>query len=45
MLPLNEGTYHSMYGNMPPTGIGVLRPFRQQAWEMETAVTVERRRY
>jgi hypothetical protein len=37
MLPLAEGTYHSLYGNMPPTGIGVTRPLRQQAWEMEAA--------
>jgi hypothetical protein len=34
MMPLAGGTYHSLYGNMPPTGIGVTRPVRQHAWEM-----------
>ena len=45
MLPLSEGSYHSLYGNMPPTGIGALRPLRQQAWEMETAATADSRRH
>ena len=44
MLPLSDGSYHSLYGNMPPTSIGALRPLRQQAWEMETTATAERQR-
>jgi hypothetical protein len=44
MLPVSEGSYHSLYGNMPPTGIGVLRPLREQVWEMETVATAERGR-
>jgi hypothetical protein len=35
MFSLGGGTYHSLYGNMPPTGIGMTRPVRQQAWEMD----------
>lgn len=36
MLPLAEGTYHSLYGNMPRTGIGVSRPLRRQQWDLDT---------
>jgi fumigallin biosynthesis monooxygenase-like protein len=38
MLPIAGGSYHSLYGNMPPTGIGASRPLRQLAWEMDAAM-------
>jgi len=33
MLPLAEGAYHSLYGNMPPMGIGAIHALRPLAWE------------
>lgn len=35
ILPLAEGAYHGLYGNMPPTGIGATRALRPLAWEMD----------
>jgi hypothetical protein len=37
MLPLAAGSYHSLYGNMPPTGIGAMHTLRPSAWDMDAA--------
>jgi hypothetical protein len=32
MLIAAEGAHHAMYGNMPPMGLGALRPVRDAQW-------------
>lgn len=32
MLVSAEGSHHGMYGNMPPIGLGALRPVRDAQW-------------
>jgi hypothetical protein len=32
VMPSREGEYHGLYGNMPPTGMGALRPVHGREW-------------
>lgn len=37
MFPLADRAYHGMYGNMPPTGIGTIRPLVPSTWNVDPA--------